>query len=265
MALTNPKNLSDFTYFAGPHRTVVLRNAEKAQGDRMRSLTVLLCALAGAAFAVRGEDMSSGSGYSSGPTAGSSYGASTYNSTTIGTKAGQLEKNANQTSGPAEGPNMKVQTAHYFLSRWYDLVDIVDFSFGAGPVFLINAHATKFAQVGFGYSDAYRVGFRGRSAGIWREKRLEAGVSILYYQKVKRERITGWVENFRSDKMDLDTAQIYANNNDRAFTGIGATLHALILVDVNVRPAQAADFVLGWFGVDVLDDDTLKPRRNNDL
>ena len=28
---------------------------------------------------------------------------------------------------------------------------------------------------------------------------------------------------------------------------------------------EAADFVLGWFGVDVLDDDTLKPRRNKDL
>ena len=55
------------------------------------------------------------------------------------------------------------------------------------------------------------------------------------------------------------------NNNDRAFTGIGATFHALILVDVNVRPAQAADFVLGWFGIDVLDDDTCKPRRNKDL
>ena len=232
----------------------------------MRSLSVLLCALAGAAFAVHGEEMSVGASYSSGSTAGSSYGASTYNSTSIGTKGGQLEKNASQSSsGPSEGPSLKVQTAHYFLSRWYDLVDIVDFSFGAGPGFLINAHATKFAQVGFGYSDAYRVGFRGRSAGIWREKRLEAGVSILYYQKVKRERITGWVENFRSDKMDLDTAQIYANNNDRAFTGIGATLQVLLLVDVNVRPAQAADFVLGWFGVDVLDDDTLKPRRNKDL
>ena len=121
------------------------------------------------------------------------------------------------------------------------------------------------AQFGFGYSDAYRVGFRGRSAGFWRERRTEAGVSLLYYQKVCREHISGWVESFRADKMDLDTSAVYANTNDRAFTGIGATVHALVLVDVNVRPMQALDFALGWFTIDILDDDTGHPHRNKDL
>jgi len=73
------------------------------------------------------------------------------------------------------------------------------------------------------------------------------------------------VESFRSDKMDLDTAAVYANNNDRSFLGIGATVHALVLVDVNVRPMQALDFALGWLTIDVLEDDTGKPRRNKDL
>lgn len=233
----------------------------------MRSIMALL-GVALAALAAQAADVNAG--YGSGvsvtttTTRGGSYGACNYSSVTVGTTAGTLEHNA-QFAGPEEGANLKVQAGRYFLSRWYDLIDIVDFSFGAGPGFLINAHATKFAQVGFGYGDAYHVGFRGRSAGIWREKRLEAGVSLLYYQKVKRERVTGWVESFRADKMDLDTATVYANNNDRAFTGIGAHVQALIMVNVNVRPAQAADFVLGWFTVDVLDDDTCKPRRNKDL
>lgn len=243
----------------------------------MRSFRILLCASLMLAAAARAELMAETAGF--GPTVGgagysgsgsvgygSGYGATTYQTTTIGTSGGGLES---QTNGgykyTDDTPNLKIQTERYFLSRWYDLIDIVDLSFGAGPGFLINAHATKFFQVGFGYSDAYRVGFRGRSAGVWREKRLEAGVSILYYQKVKRERISGWVENFRTDTMDLDTTAVYANNADRSFTGIGATIHALILVDVNVRPAQAADFVLGWFGIDILDDDTCKPRRNKDL
>ncbi|HLX60274.1 MAG TPA: hypothetical protein VKX17_03225 [Planctomycetota bacterium] len=232
----------------------------------MRGFIGVLCAVL-VAVAAQAADVNAG--YGSGVTfsssnSGSNYGATTYNSTTIGTTGGTLERNAAFVT-PDEGPNLKVQVGRYFLSRWYDMVDMVDFSFGAGPGFLINAHATKFAQVGFGYSDAYHVGFRGRSAGIWREKRLEAGVSLLYYQKVKRERITGWVESFRADKMDLDTATVYANNNDRAFTGVGAMVHALIMVNVNVRPAQAADFFFGWFGIDVLDDDTCKPHRNKDL
>ena len=109
------------------------------------------------------------------------------------------------------------------------------------------------------------AGFRGRSAGIWREKRKEVGVSLLYYQQVERTPIKGWVESFRSDKMDLDTAAVYANNNDRSFLGIGATIQAGVLVDVNVRPMQAADFVLGWFTIDILDDDTGTPHRNKDL
>lgn len=227
----------------------------------MRSTHVLLSALLLAGVCCAAESTFVG---------GSNYGASTYssNSTTIGTSSGSLQYEATgalYTSSSDNGPSLRAQTGTYFLSRWYDLIDIVDFSIGAGPGFLVHGRATKIAQFGFGYSDACRVGFRGRSAGMWREKRLEAGVSLLYYQKVSRERVSGWVENFRSDVMDLDTAAVYQNNNDRSFLGIGATVHILLLVDVNVRPAQAADFVLGWFGIDVLDDDTCKPIRNKDL
>ena len=183
-----------------------------------------------------------------------------------GTSAGMLAREAGACNLNAEdGGSLGVQAGHYFLSRWYDLIDIVDFSVGAGPGFMVTAHVTKFAQAGGGWSDAHRVGFRGRSAGVWREKRKEVGVSLLYYQKVERECITGWVESFRSDKMDLDTASVYANNNDRSFLGIGATVQAGILVDINVRPMQAADFVLGFFTIDVLEDDHGKPRRNKDL
>jgi hypothetical protein len=179
----------------------------------------------------------------------------------LGKAAGKAAKSDNGLGGRSVG----AQAGHYFLSRWYDLIDTVDFSVGGGPGFLINVRATKLAQAIGGYSDAYRVGFRGRSAGFWREKRKEIGVSLLYYQHVERERITGWVESFRSDKMDLDTSTVFANNNDRSFLGIGATVHVLVLVDVNVRPMQALDFALGWFTIDVLEDDTGKPRRNKDL
>ena len=183
------------------------------------------------------------------------------------TGKGGLEKAAGKVSthSAPTGRSVGAQASHYFLSRWYDLIDCVDFSVGGGPGFLINVRATKLAQAIGGYSDAYRVGFRGRSAGFWREKRKEIGVSVLYYQQVERERITGWVESFRTEKMDLDTSNVYANNNDRSFLGIGATVHVLVLVDVNVRPMQALDFALGWFTIDVLEDDTGKPRRNKDL
>jgi hypothetical protein len=184
-----------------------------------------------------------------------------------GTTEGGLAREAGLPGQPPEEreEDAGARVGHYFLHRWLDLVDIVDFSFGAGPGFLINVRATKIAQLVGGVSDSWRVGFRGRSAGVWREKRREAGFSLLYYQKVEREKITGWVESFRSDKMDMDTAEIYLNNNDRSFSGVGATIHAGIVVDINVRPMQAMDFVLGLFTIDVLDDDYNKAVRNKDL
>jgi hypothetical protein len=160
---------------------------------------------------------------------------------------------------------LTTQTGQYFLNRWFDLIDIVDFSLGAGPGFLINVRATKMAQLVGGISDSWRIGFRGRSAGIWREKRSEAGFSLLYYQKVEREKIDGWVESFRVEEMDLDTADVYGGDKDRSFTGIGATVHLGVLVDVNVRPMQLVDFCLGLLTVDILEDDTGRPYRNKDL
>ncbi|MCY3021426.1 MAG: hypothetical protein NTW87_20620 [Planctomycetota bacterium] len=201
---------------------------------------------------------------------GSSVRESASSSTEIGprgTKAGELEKAAGKSAPESANGEQSVarQAGHYFLSRWYDLIDIVDFSIGAGPGLMVNAHATKLAQIGGGWMDAYHVGFRGRSAGLWREKRKEVGVSLLYYQRVERERITGWVESFRTEKMDLDTSAVYANSKDRAFLGVGATVQAGVMVNANIRPMQALDFVLGWMTIDILDDDTGNPKRNKDL
>jgi hypothetical protein len=182
-------------------------------------------------------------------------------------KSGDLEKQAGKrsNSSSAGGPSVGAQAGHYFLSRWYDLADVFDFSFGAGPGFMVNAHATKLVQAVGGWGDSYHVGFRGRSPGIWREKRKEIGVSLLYYQQVERERVTGWVENFRTDKMDLDTSAVYANSVDRSFLGVGVQVQAGVMINANVRPMQAVDFVLGWFTIDVLEDDTGKMKRNKDL
>lgn len=242
----------------------------------MRLLSAsLVCAVAVAAAAAWGAEaggltQASKSSSSSGIGIGSSSRSGSASTTEVGvggTKAGDLEKQAGKAGvGPGgEERGLGRQFGSYFLGRWYDLVDVADFSFGAGPGLMLQAHITKLAQIGGGWSDAYHVGFRGRSAGIWKEKRKEIGVSLLYYQKVQRERITGWVESFRTEKMDLDTSAAYANNNDRSFLGVGATVQAGLMMNVNVRPMQALDFVLGWMTIDVLEDDTGKPKRNKDL
>src|SRR5438046_4865859 len=74
-----------------------------------------------------------------------------------GTSAGDLEKQMGKSPDKSqEQRSIGAQAGHYFLSRFYDLIDCVDFSVGAGPGFLINARITKLAQAIGGYSDAYR-------------------------------------------------------------------------------------------------------------
>ena len=53
------------------------------------------------------------------------------------------------------------KTGHYFVNRFYDVIDIVDFSLGVGPGVLFNVHATKLGQIGGGYSKSVRAGIRG--------------------------------------------------------------------------------------------------------
>lgn len=186
-----------------------------------------------------------------------------------GTSAGGMARAVNMPQSYKSyndyGENTSAQVGRWFMNRWWDLIDIADFSVGVGPGFLVHVRATKLAQAIGGWSESWRVGFRGRSAGVWKEKRKEAGISLLYYQRVERERIAGWIESMRAEEMDLDTAEVYGGDKDRSFTGVGFTVHAGILVDVNLRPMQAVDFVLGLMTIDVLDDDHGRLIRNKDL
>ncbi|MCK6474647.1 MAG: hypothetical protein L6R28_23250 [Planctomycetes bacterium] len=234
----------------------------------MRTFLALMAVLALSVYGVSAAESSSSSSSSSGTSAGIGSGGGSSRGTTPGglaRSAGVPEGSGSQESLDMIGEDGAAMVGNYFLHRFFDLMDIIDFSLGAGPGFLVNVRATKLAQFGGGYSKSWRVGMRGRSVGFWKEKRTEAGISLLYYQKMERERITGWVESIRAEEMDLDTAEVYGGDKDRSFTGVGFTVHAGILVDVNVRPMQAADFVLGLFTIDVLEDDTGKLIRNKDL
>ena len=103
----------------------------------MRAAKTVLCALLLTAVGAFALDVNAG--YGSGTvtvSGGGCYGSSNYSATYNGTASGGMARQADGSyRSPDESPNMKVQTARYFLSRWYDLCDVVDFSFGAGPGF----------------------------------------------------------------------------------------------------------------------------------
>lgn len=176
-----------------------------------------------------------------------------------------------------------------------DLLDIVTVDVGLGksgpfgpyvgnawimpfwlPMFA-NAHATKYAEAGFGSWTGYKVGWLGRGMGVWREERTEGGFTVgpVANYSVHAARVPVYGTPWLHDKyLDAHGYNIDLDQNGH-WLDFGASLHVIALgADVNVSPFEFADFVFGFFGnfpnpawvtsrqmpwdigVDVADDDT---------
>ncbi|MBI1849356.1 MAG: hypothetical protein HYR85_03325 [Planctomycetes bacterium] len=152
-----------------------------------------------------------------------------------------------------------------------DLTDIVQIDLSAGEGLLANVRATKLAQIGAGHLNGVKGGWNQRSLGVWKERRTEGGVSVLYYTDADLEPVHGtktlWERGYQIDDWTI------LHNEDHHWLDVGASLHVLFLgADVNVSPKEAVDFVVGlvnipllpiseMFGfhcdsIDVADDDT---------
>ncbi|MFH1421917.1 MAG: hypothetical protein ABIH42_04295 [Planctomycetota bacterium] len=163
----------------------------------------------------------------------------------------------------------------YIGDRIFDLMDWWPLPFGmrvqGGPGLLINVRATKFAQVGLGFAEGEKLGFKGREIGYWYEKRDELGISVAYVSNVTRDIIIGnrflfegqrrleeQVRNLEAEGIeDLDIFK----DEDRDRWDIGFTVHLLFIgFDWDLlRLREFADFWGGIITVDISNDD-LKSR-----
>jgi len=144
----------------------------------------------------------------------------------------------------------------YLCDRLLDLTDIVQVNLGFGDGFLVNAHATKWFQLGAGYRDGVCFGLMPRSFGMWYEDRTEGGIAIapafnLYYKNYQREALWGTTTLFDHD---IAYSGIDHMCNETAhWADFGLSLHLFLIgADVNLSPSQAFDFVAGFFGMPFL-------------
>jgi hypothetical protein len=155
-----------------------------------------------------------------------------------------------------EEMGMATKVGVYIWDRFMDLTDVayVDLAFGDG--FLLNAHATKWVQLGAGYRDGVCFGFLPRSFGMWYDDRTEAGAAVppffnLYYKKQYREALWGTTTLFDHD-VDFAGAD-YLSNDTQHWTDIGVSLHLFpVGIDAGISPYEVFDFVFGWFGMPFL-------------
>jgi len=142
----------------------------------------------------------------------------------------------------------------YLKKRGLDFLDMVSFRITAGPGLRAHARVTKIVQVGIGKMGSaeattmgttfplYKLGYLKREGGLWKERSHEIGISLFYYYHSVGESMGGNKTTFGEE--------------DRGFWDVGAAVHwFLIGAEAEVRFEEIFDFVTGFFGLDVMNDD----------
>ncbi|MDX2176824.1 MAG: hypothetical protein SF028_10160 [Candidatus Sumerlaeia bacterium] len=161
----------------------------------------------------------------------------------------------------------------YLKDRGHDLMDLARLRGGIpqeGKGLGVKARATSLAQAGYVQFRGDYYGMERRALGITRERRTEGGLSLLYGSLHQTEFVGG--NSFLStdskwsmveDRRILKNLP-YWDDGRRRFFGFGAEVATPVgAIDAGVYPEEALDFVLGWVGIDLFDDDEQGMRDAN--
>lgn len=155
----------------------------------------------------------------------------------------------------------------YAKDRFHDLLDVVRLRGGVpedGKGIGAKAKVTSLAQVGYVQFRGKMAGMERRAIGVTAERRSEGGLSLIYASSNEMRPVAG------NDFIHADTAWSdiedrriirnlpYWDDGRRRFLGIGAEIATPVLaLDAGVYPEEAIDFIVGWVGIDLYDDDEL--------
>jgi len=160
-------------------------------------------------------------------------------------------------------------TSKYLAQRAQDLADCFEAAVGTGYPAYVGVKASDFAVVGCGVAGTFRYGWHGRYGGFrWESDDgwLEAGIPLVFNREealwfpAYQDRIRTWGPCF--------TTREYGEEKEPRPRGeiaeklwIGASTSLVLSARVGVNPAELADFITGWFGRDILQDDDWGPRK----
>lgn len=153
----------------------------------------------------------------------------------------------------------------FLRDRLLDLGDLFRFRFHmprGGRGIGIKARGTCLAQVGLVYFDGKSAGIDRRGAGIWDECRFEGGIGPAYLSSVQNEMARGnrytdvrhpWS---RLHKRGIVRNDLYWDDGRRHPLSCGTEFQlALFGLEVETYPIEWFDLVLGWVGLDPVNDD----------
>jgi len=164
----------------------------------------------------------------------------------------------------AQGPMMGQAPASPFVGyvrdRALDFIDILRIKLQFGGIGAA-ARVTSLVQLGVVFTNGPAFGLERRAFGTWYEYKFAAGLSMAYQTDIETSYIWG---NEFADPMSawnqmaprgyVRNGSYWDDGRDRPFS-IAAEAHLLIGADVAVYPEELLDFVLGFFTIDILQDD----------
>lgn len=156
--------------------------------------------------------------------------------------------------------------------RSNDGAQIFRFNVGLGPGLLVNAQVTRVLQLGVGTYESRRYGFRDGHGWVWDERRydmnliapiwgwedvpsvLHGGMPVTPLYGDQYDRLPpgeepggwGWAE-----------MPLAINDKNRGWFEVAANVHLIFVgVDAGIDFGEMADYVFGWFGLDLAGDDS---------
>lgn len=161
----------------------------------------------------------------------------------------------------------------YPAARAYDFMDMFELNVGAGTGLHVAA-AVEPIRVGYGYTEACRMGMMGRAAGVWDESRQELFVGLHDLLTWEKSPCCGTPFLFDPDALHYanDTREpenytrvpFYSNwgwitryeDWEKEWLDVAVEAHLLFVsLDVGFSPQEMVDFVLGLAGVDCVSQD----------
>lgn len=156
----------------------------------------------------------------------------------------------------------------YFTNRYRDFADIftANVSFGIGLDF--NVQAGRFTQVGLGgygdnihkgMLDTHKFGFVGRQGWWWTESKYDINLVVPIWGYTYRICEEGNVRDKNAVEVPPPWSPSYKDEN-RGLLAVGGNAHLLLMgVEFYLDIGEFGDFVLGFFGIDLAQDDIAPP------
>ena len=169
----------------------------------------------------------------------------------------------------------------YVPARFYDLMDMFELNVGVDSEFSLYAMAdVEPIAAGGGVYESEKLGFDGRMAGQWAEKRFDVGLVIESF--VRYVKVPHWGNRYLFDPLYSPHQNVLKGDgtfyddwgfsrklfdHEHRFLDVTAEVNVIVLgVDVGYSLLETFDFLFGIFGIDaVSDDDWVAPRNEHEF